>query len=39
MAYALAQNIYIGLPLPGTVQPRTVMKYHMKGEPQDTRQE
>lgn len=39
VAYALARDVYGELPLPAGVQPWTVMEYHLKGEPQTTRQE
>ena len=39
VAYALARDVYGQLPLPAGVQPWTVMEYHLKGEPQATRQE
>jgi hypothetical protein len=31
VAYALARSVYGELPLPGGVQPFTVMEYHLKG--------
>ncbi|ENY5536615.1 FKBP-type peptidyl-prolyl cis-trans isomerase N-terminal domain-containing protein [Salmonella enterica] len=37
VAYALAENIYKGLPLPSGVQPWSVMEYHLKGEPLTSR--
>lgn len=37
MAYALAHDVYGELPLPAGVHPWTVMEYHLKGEPQVSR--
>lgn len=37
VAYAMAQDVYGELPLPTGVQPYTIMEYHLKGEPLQSR--